>query len=96
LADFYSKDMSNISNLAIAEKLLDEVEQLHGATEQTRKLLSKITPTLESERFANKPENRRATLRSQAQGSNDDAVKAALTLDNMSRPGTGCDVVVIK
>lgn len=96
LADFYSKDMSNIGNLAIAEKLLDEVEQLHGATEQTRKLLSKITPTLESERFANKPENRRATLRSQAQGSKDDAVKAALTLDNMSRPGTGCDVVVIK
>jgi hypothetical protein len=96
LATANAADLSDIKSLDMAERLLNQVEQARGTSTETVELRSKISGPLQEYRFAHSPAQLRKTNHALLGTGSDDAERAALAMDDMSRAGGMCDNLVVQ
>lgn len=96
LATANAADLSDIKSLDMAERLLNQVEQARGTSTETVELRNKISGPLQEYRFAHSPAQLRKTHHASMASGSDDAERAALAMDDMSRAGGMCDNLVVQ
>jgi hypothetical protein len=96
LAMFKSQNLDDIKSLSEAENLLNQIDKAQASTTESIGLRAKITPSLQAWRIANSPMQKRKNLRKSVGQGTDDAQRAALAMDDMSRSGGTCDSLVVQ
>ena len=96
LAQYKSLDINDIQALDSAEKLLNQVERASGVSPESSALRQKIAGPLQAYRFAHSPAQLRKTYHESLGAGSDDAERAAVTMDVMSRNGGACDTFVVQ
>lgn len=96
LAQIKSQDLSDIQALVEAEFLLNQIDKAQASTPASKTVRENISFPLHAWRLANSPEQKRKDLRILLGAGSDDAERAALTIDQMSRNGGMCDTLVVQ
>lgn len=96
LAQIKSQNLEDIQSLVEAEHLLNQIDKAQASTPGSTTVRENIAFPLQAWRLANSPEQKRKDLRNSLGAGTDDAQRAALTMDQMSRNGGMCDTLVVK
>jgi hypothetical protein len=96
LAQIKSQDLSDIQSLIEAEFLLNQIDKAQASSPASKTVRENISFPLHAWRVANSPEQKRKDLRALLGPGTDDAQRAALAMDQMSRDGGLCDTLVVQ
>lgn len=96
LAQIKSQNLEDIKSLMEAEYLLNQIDKAQASTADSITIRENISFPLHAWRLANSPEQKRKDLRASIGEGSDDAGRAAITMDEMSRNGGMCDTLVVQ
>lgn len=96
MAQIKSQNLEDIQSLVEAEHLLNQIDKAQASTPESTTVRENISYPLHAWRLANSPEQKRKDLRSSLGTGSDDAQRAALAMDQMSRNGGMCDTLVVQ
>lgn len=96
MAQIKSQNLEDIQSLVEAEHLLNQIDKAQASTPESTTVRESIAFPLHAWRLANSPEQKRKDLRNSLGVGTDDAQRAALAMDQMSRNGGMCDTLVVQ
>ncbi|WP_350647219.1 hypothetical protein [Pseudomonas sp. HY13-MNA-CIBAN-0226] len=96
MAQIKSQNLEDIKSLVEAEHLLNQIDKAQASTADSIAIRENISFPLHAWRLANSPEQKRIDLRTTIGEGSDDAGRAAIAMDDMSRKGGMCDTLVVQ